>query len=354
MAPAEPASPFYLRLQEALQEYQQIAERGGWPSIPDGPTIRPESDDPRIAVLSQRLLISGDLRTRRSFDTYDTDLQAAVIRFQARHGLERDALVGKNTLHALNVSAEHRIAQIKLNIDRTREIFAAAPRDLLLINVPAFGAYLYRDGELAWSTKVIVGETETETPLFESTLTTVVLNPTWTVPHKIASEELLPTIRADRSFLVRGGYDLFDPQGNPVDPDSVDWSSLHGSHFPFTLVQRPGLVNELGRVKFLFPNPYSVCMHDTPKKYLFARDTRAFSHGCVRTENPLELALQVLAAEGWNSERIEDALNTGKTRSVTLAEPLPVVLAYLTAAVDADGTVHFYPDIYGKDAAALP
>ena len=341
----------YQRLQDALTRYEHIAIAGGWPTIPEGPTIEPGSGDPRVAAVARRLVASGDLSTPApQFDTYDDQMQSAVLRFQARHGLEQDALIGKHTLAALNVPIEKRIAQIRINLERTRQVFAAKRDDFLLVNVPAFSVTLFREGEAHVMTRVIVGETDKQTPLFEAPLRSVVLNPTWTVPRKIASEELLPRIKSDVGFLARNGYDVVDRDGNAVNPSHIEWTSLHKNNFPYTLVQRPGPLNQLGRIKFLFPNDYGVCMHDTPNKSLFARDSRAFSHGCVRMEDPVEFAGHLLDPEGWTSERIAAQLETNKTHTIALAKPLPVVLVYLTAEADENGTVYFYRDIYERDA----
>ena len=338
------------RLQGALEEYRQIADAGGWPAVPAGPTIEHGSDDPRVVALATRLAASGDLTEDPSgFITYDEVLQTAVLRFQSRHGLEQDALVGRKTLAALNVPVEHRIRQIRVNMERFRTLAAAEPRDFLLINVPAFEAYLVRDGEMVSTSGIIVGETEQQTPSFEASMKYVVINPTWTVPFSIASEELLPRIQGDIGFLQRDGYSVFDPDGNPVDPASVDWQSLHQGRFPFTLVQQPGPVNELGRIKFMFPNQYGVCMHDTPGKHLFAYDSRAFSHGCIRIAEPVGFATVLLESEGWTPERIDEQLRTGETHTILLGEPLPVIVTYLTVFVDERGTTHFYRDIYDRD-----
>lgn len=344
----------YLHLKIALQQYQRIADAGGWPAVPEGPTIRPESRDPRLAALARRLQISGDLEdNRREFLAYDDELQAAVLRFQSRHGLETDALVGRATLRALNVSADERVAQVHLNMDRVQQQFDTARKDYLLVNVPAFEAYLVRDGETVWADKVVVGETEAETPLFTATMSTVVLNPTWTVPHSIASEELLPKIQKDPGFLAQGEYELHDRDGKPVDSTDIDWLSLNKNNFPFTLVQRSGALNELGRIKFLFPNKYGVCMHDTPKKHLFAMYSRAFSHGCIRIQEPVDFGAALLDKEGWTRKQIDAHIQSGQTHAIRLAEPLPVVVSYLTTAVDESGTVYFYRDIYGNDVAAI-
>lgn len=344
-------SPQYQRLERALHDYQRLAAAGGWPGVPVGPTISPGSNDPRLGVLARRLAITGDLENDgNSINEYDDDLQAAVLRFQSRHGLEADALVGPATLRELNVPVDARIDQIHLNLERTKKAFTAARKRFLLINVPAFKAQLVQDSATIWTARVIVGDKEDETPLFESEIGQVVLNPTWTVPRSIASEELLPGIRSDPEFLARGAYELFATDGSPVDPAGVDWKALDRNNFPYTLVQEPGPANELGRVKFPLPNEYDVCMHDTPARYLFAYGSRAFSHGCIRMDNPLEFAMVLLGQEGWSREQFDDQLASMETLTIELEKPLPVVVAYLTAAVDTAGTVHFYSDIYGRDA----
>lgn len=344
----EAESPQIARLSEALQHYRRIAAAGGWPVIPAGPTIGPGSLDPRLGALVTRLRATGDLANDgRAFDDYDDVLQAAVRRFQVRHGLEPDALVGRATLRALNTSVDQRINQLCTSLAHARKTFDVQRADFILVNIPAFNATLSLSGKPVWTTNVIIGEKDAKTPLFESRIKTVVVNPTWSVPRSIASEELLPKIQNDINFLARGGYDVFDATGLPVDPLTVDWPSLDMDNFPFRLVQRAGPQNELGRIKFLFPNQYGVCMHDTPGKYLFAYSSRAFSHGCIRMENPVDFAAQLLARDNWSKAQLEAQLASGETKSISLAEPLPIVITYLTASVDASGTVFFYRDIYG-------
>jgi murein L,D-transpeptidase YcbB/YkuD len=346
----------YQRLQAALQRYRAIAAAGGWPAVPDGPTIHPDTEDLRLPAVARRLTITGDLPDSDmevSTFEYNETLQDAVRRFQARHGLETDALAGRATLRALNVPVERRIDQIRVNLERVRWHPEVENDDLILVNIPAFKAHVIHDGEIVWTTDVIVGDSENKTPVFQSMLKFVVFNPTWTVPHSIASEELLPTIKRDPTFFRRGNYDLLDRSGNIVDPSSVDWSAVTRRSFSFTLVQKPGPANQLGRVKFMFPNEYSVCMHDTPDKSLFARTERAFSHGCIRVAEPLGLAEILLGNEEWTRKQVDSQLDSNVTKTVVLAEPLPVHVVYWTAEVDDLGVMHFYDDIYEWDARVL-
>ena len=211
-----------------------------------------------------------------------------------------------------------------------------------------------RNGEILWATNVQVGDVVTPTPIFRDSMTYLVINPTWTVPYSIATQEMLPRIRDNPDYLAVNGYDLKDRNGNAVDPAGVDWLRMSARSFPYTIVQRPGPANALGRVKFMFPNEHAVCLHDTPARSLFERSGRAFSHGCIRVQNPLELAALLLEPQGWDRERVEGVVASGKTETVPLTNALPVLILYWTAAVDlADGTVRFYEDLYNRDPALL-
>ncbi|MDH3531793.1 MAG: L,D-transpeptidase family protein [Gammaproteobacteria bacterium] len=356
MTSVTPRSPHYQRLRAQLLRYRILAESGGWPRIADGATLRPGDVDPRLVTVARRLVISGDLDAAGAAlarAAYSEALQEAVRRFQHRHGLEEDALIGAATLRALNVSVERRIDQIRVNLDRARWLAAGDSDDMLLVNIPGFRAAIIRDGKTVWTTKVVVGERETQTPEFRSDLRHVVFNPTWTVPYSIAAEELLPKIKQDRHFLDRGGYEVLDPAGEKIDPASIDWSKIVKENFRFTLVQRPGPANQLGEIKFIFPNEYSICMHDTPAKELFKKAERAFSHGCVRVDKPLAFAERVLDKEGWTRQQIDAGVRSRKTQTVALSEPLPVFVVYWTTAVDDLGIIHFYEDIYARDAGVL-
>jgi len=198
---------------------------------------------------------------------------------------------------------------------------------------------------------VQVGKPFQKTPVFRDEMKYLVFNPTWTVPFSIATRDLLPQIQANPGILSTRGFDVRDSSGRNVDPANVDWSALSRRRFPYTLVQRPGPNNALGRVKFMFPNEHAVYLHDTPSKHLFDRAGRAFSAGCIRVEHPFELAEILLGPDGWNQKRFEDVLATGKETTVFLSKPLPVLLLYWTAQVSADGEVLFLPDIYERDDA---
>jgi murein L,D-transpeptidase YcbB/YkuD len=344
---------FYRKLQVALADYRQIAANGGWSAIPEGPTLRPGDSDRRLPVLARRLIISGDLGPRAALGKltiYGESLQKGVRRFQERHALDTDAVIGPATLRALNVPVEKRVEQLEINIERARWVLDDIEDDFVLVNIAGFRAYVLRDRKVVWKTKVQVGSTFHQSPVFRDEIKFVVINPTWTVPFSIATREILPKIKRDPNYFANRDFDLKDNNGKIIDPASVNWAKITERNFPFWLVQRPGPNNALGRVKVMFPNEHAVYLHDTPSKALFSKAERAFSHGCIRVENPFDFAEQLLGGDGWNQEKFQQVLDEGKIKTVLLSKPIPVLLLYWTAMVDPDGVVYFYNDVYERDA----
>lgn len=350
-----PRAGLYQRLQKALADYRAIAEAGGWPTVPAGPTLRSGEADDRLRLLAQRLAVTGDLPAGANVDysTYGGELESAVRRFQARHGLDSDGIIGPATIRALNVPAEDRVDQLRVNLERGRWVLDNLEPDFILVNIAGFQVYVFRDGEEQWATRAVVGKTYRKTPVFRSNMKYVVFNPTWTVPYSIATKDILPQIKRDVSYLSSRNFIVKDRSGAVIDPASVDWNSLSQRNFPYTLVQQPGTSNALGEIKFMFPNEYAVYLHDTPSKSLFSRAERTFSSGCVRVENPFEFAGQLLGPDGWDADRVERERQTRETRSIFLSKPMPVLLLYWTAEVDDDGIVQFYEDVYERDQAIL-
>ena len=249
----------------------------------------------------------------------------------------------------MNVPADERLETIRVNLERLRWLADDAEDDMVVVNIAGFEAYLLKDGETVWGTRVQVGRTYRQTPIFRDEITYLSINPTWTAPRSLATRDVLPRIQSDPSYVVERGFDVRDRNGNNVDPTTIDWNSLSRNNFPYTLVQRPGPYNAMGLVKFMFPNQYSVYLHDTPSRYLFEREARAFSAGCIRTERPFELAELLLAPQGWDQARIQQVLDSGRLTNVVLETPMPVLLTYLTARVNDDGTLLFFPDVYERD-----
>lgn len=351
----KPQHPLYVGLKDALDRYRAIAAAGGWPSIPDGPALKFGVVDPRVPLLRQRLALTGDLATAVSdmASVFDSTLVKAVEHFQHRHALLGDGEVGRGTLAALNTPVETRVDQILASLERGRWILHEIPVTFVAVNIAGFRVYFVKDGELVWETRAQVGQAYRETPVFKADLKYLVFNPTWTVPPGILDKDILPAARRDPGSVAAKGLKVLDRSGSAVDPSNVHWSAYTARTLPYTLRQDAGPRNALGRVKFIFPNPHAVFLHDTPSRSLFDRATRTFSSGCVRVEDPLRLAELVLDEPKWTREAIERLIADGETKTVFLRQPIPVLLVYWTASPGFDGDVHFWPDIYARDAAIL-
>lgn len=347
--------PLYKSLRESLRNHRQMQSSGGWPTVPAGPTLKVGMTDDRLGAISQRLAISGDLddAVLPGDGVYSEMLAGGVKAFQSRHGLEPDGVIGPATLAALNVPVETRIDQLRINLERARWVSGGLGKDFIIVNIAGYRAYLVNDLEIVWDTKVQVGKTYHQTPVFRDEMAYVVMNPTWTVPYSIATKEMLPRIQRDPDYFKTRTFDVRDRAGQNVDPESIDWTQLSRRNFPYTFVQRPGPANALGRIKFIFPNEYAVYLHDTPSKSLFGRAERAFSHGCIRTQNPFDLAELLLAPKGWDRARIDAQIESAETKTVHLAEPLPVLLLYWTADIGPNGESWFFKDIYERDQRVL-
>jgi murein L,D-transpeptidase YcbB/YkuD len=352
VAALKPTHYLYVRLKQALARYRDLEKQGGWSALPAGPAIKPGGSDARVPALRARLELSGDIAQQVVPDPllYDANLIAAVKDYQARMGLDADGVIGAGTLEELNVPVARRITQLRVNLDRGRVLLNDLPPRFLVVNIPGFAVYLMRGEEVEWSARAQVGRTYRRTPIFRSEINYLVWNPTWTVPPGIIKADILPAARRDPSTITRKGLRVLDSSGHEVPPASVDWSKFSSGHIPYTLRQDPGPDNALGRVKFMFPNSYSVYLHDTPSQALFDRADRAFSSGCVRVENALQLAKLLLDdPQQWDDAAIQRVLASGQLQNVTLKNRIPVLLAYWTAWVDPQGHVNFRRDLYGQD-----
>ena len=351
-----PDGPYYSALMWHLERYRQMAEAGGWPQVESGETLRVGMRSPRFPALRARLETSGDLapgRAPEDAELFDAELERGVRQFQARHGLDVDGAVGRRTVTAMNLPVEYRIDQIRLNLERFRWVFRDLEPRFLLVNIARFRVVLIEDQRVTWSTRAIVGRPYRQTPVFKARMTYLEFNPTWTVPPTILRQDLLPDLRRDPAELQRRNMVVLDHQGRRVDPATIDWPSVTWRNFPYMIRQEPGPNNALGRVKFMFPNPYHVYMHDTPARSLFARAERTFSSGCIRLEKPFELVDILLAGTAWDAQAIQQVLASGRTRIVNLPQPITVLTLYGTAVPEGDD-IHFAADIYGGDARLLP
>jgi murein L,D-transpeptidase YcbB/YkuD len=352
-----PNHPVYQRLRQALAHYRHIASLGGWPVIPAGPSLKEGMSTPRVPLLRRRLQLEGDLPLPAALesDEYDEGLAYAVERFQVRHGLKVDGVVGRHTLAALNIPVGKRIEQIVRNMERWRWLPPYLGRRYLIVNIPAYELIAYEGREARLSMPVIIGTRERPTPVASGMLYKVVFNPYWTVPRNIALRDVIPRQRRDPDYMSSYRIRVYRDWsgGEELDPHDIDWAGVNWNNFSYMLRQDPGPKNPLGQVKFLFNNPYNVYLHDTPDDQLFAQDVRAYSSGCIRVEEPLRLASFVLAGEmgwGWGEEMAQAVIDTNLTYELPLTAPIAVYLLYLTAWVGEDGAVHFRRDIYGEDA----
>ena len=353
----EPADSEYRALTRALGALRAQEEKGGWPAVPLRP-LKPGIADPAVRTLRQRLTASGDLPVASASEdqSYDEHVEAAVRAFQEHHAMKGTGIADRATLVAMNVPIRERIRQLEVNLDRWRWM----PDDLgarhFLVNIPAYLLMAREDGHTVRAIRVVVGKVGDETPVFSGTMDTVVFSPYWNVPDSIAEDETAPAIRQDPNYLARNQIEILrrtKSGAKIVNPDDVNWyDPVELSQLSFR--QRPGAKNALGHVKFLFPNPFNVYLHDTPADNLFARTGRAFSHGCVRVEEPEALAGYVLRTDSqWTAERISTAMNAGVEKYVKLEETIPVHIVYFTTWVDDQGGLFFLPDVYGYDARQL-
>jgi L,D-transpeptidase YcbB len=359
LATLAPPQRGFRQLREALVDHRAIAARGGWPTIPEGRLLKRGDHGPDVAALRERLRIGSDLRVLEYEDAalFDDALEKALQRFQKRHGLTATGIMDPVTRSELNVSAERRVQQLELNLERWRWL----PQDLghryIIVNIAAFELEVVEEDTVVLAMRVVVGLPFHSTPVFSDTMRYLVLNPYWQVPRDIAVKELLPRLKRDPSYLGRQKMQVFRDLGlktEEINPATIDWSTITPTNFSFRLRQDPGPINALGRIKFMFLNKFNVYLHDTPSRPLFNETQRDFSHGCIRVQQPIELALYLLQQEkSWNRNVLLAALDKAVDRTVPVPEPIPIHLLYWTAWADRDGTIQFRRDIYDRDAPLL-
>ena len=314
----EPQTREYYRLKFALAGYRDLEAKGGWPTVPKGPALKPGMNDKRVPTLRKRLQVTGDLDAAApdSGDLYDDALVEAVKRFQARHGLTDDGIIAETTLESMNVPIADRIRQMELNLERRRWMDDDLGEYYIFVNVADQELKVVRNGKTVHTAKLVVGKPYSRTPVFSEKMKYIVINPYWNVPSGIANKEYLPKLKKDPGYLKRQNIRIFSGAGDnaaEVNPYNVNWSSMN--RMPYSLRQDSGPKNALGRVKFMFPNRFNVYLHDTPQKSLFEKDLRIFSHGCMRVQDPLDLAAVLLADQGWDRSRIDVAVAAASSAS---------------------------------------
>ncbi len=344
----EPRNEHYQALKRMMRIYSTQADEGGWPIIGQGAALKPGMSDPRVPKIRSLLALTGDYEWQvTNSPVYDEQLVIAVQRFQQRHGLEAKGLIGKQSIIAMDVTPEDRIKQIMLNMERWRWMPDALGQDHFLVNLAAFELQRVQSSVIVERMNVVVGAATTQTPEFSDEMEYVELNPTWTVPYSIATQEMLPKLRAN-PFAYAEDFDVF-VNGKLSSWASINWDAYGPGKFPFTFRQRPGPKNALGKVKFMLPNKHNIYLHDTPSKDKFASTSRAFSHGCIRLSRPIELAHTIISeVPGWSDALVDTVLASGKLTRVSLPTHIPVHLVYSTAFKGENG-IEFRPDVYGRD-----
>lgn len=358
----QPPYAGYQLLRQQLARLRAVAAAGDWPKVPvivpppGSPpgtgTIKPGMTDDRIPAVRRRLEATGELAPGQPMtDVYDDDLVAAVKLFQQRHGLADDGQMGRQTILAMNISAAERARQVRVNMERWRWLPEKLEENHIVVNVPGAWMEVVEGGRAVLSMRTIVGDPDHPTPALHAKLSSLVLNPAWHVPSSIATKEILPKLKKDPGYLVANDLEIVGEGIVPGSPESqgigIDWKSR--TSFPWSLRQLPGSDNALGRIKFNIPNSEDIYLHDTPNHKPFARAMRALSHGCVRLENPDQLALYVLRDKDISQEKLTQQIDTGETHTLPVTKSLPVWLFYWTMWVDGNGVLQVRDDVYGRD-----
>ncbi|MGX2041293.1 L,D-transpeptidase family protein [Methylocaldum sp. MU1018] len=357
----EPKLPVYERLKAALPRYRKLASEMASVQLSFPAKFSPGGRHKDVPALRRLLHATGDLEEIKpgsaNSHAYGPELAEAVKRFQRRHGLTADGVIGKTTLNQLNFPLADRLRQIQLALERLRWLPEQIRGEYLLVNIPSFQLFGFRDGSAFGRSdlqmNVIVGESVDgrHTPIFHADMTYIIFRPYWNLPYKITAKEMLPQILSNPGYLARNNLELvpnFSPNAPVYEPSLRNVEMLATG--ALKLRQKPGPKNALGLVKFAFPNHNNIYLHSTPSKGLFKKARRDFSHGCIRVEDPVGLAEFILADQGeWTRERIESAMNGTNPKTVTLKRAVPVYIFYSTALADESGNVSFYDDIYGHD-----
>jgi murein L,D-transpeptidase YcbB/YkuD len=336
-------------IEQAVARYQGIVAQGGWPIVPATKKLKLGVVDPDVEVLRRRLMISGDLSQNAGISpAFDTYVDSAVKRFQARHGLPSDGVLGQYSFAAMNVSAPVRLGQLETNLVRLRTMSGDLGYRYVMVNIPAAQIEAVENGRVVLRHTAIVGKIDRQTPILNSKINEVIVNPYWNAPESIVQKDIIPLMRKDPTYLTSNKIRLFGPDGQEVDPTTVDWSTEDAMKFRFR--QDPGAGNAMASVKINFPNPHAVYMHDTPQQSLFSKLMRFDSSGCVRVQNVRDLVTWLLrGTEGWDRQRFEQTIKSGESTPVQLTDPVPVYFTYVSAWSTGDAVVHFRDDIYARD-----
>jgi murein L,D-transpeptidase YcbB/YkuD len=337
--------------EQAVSQYQNIAGQGGWVEVPATKKLQLGVDDPDVVALRKRLMVSGDLSQSAGVSTaFDSYVDSAVKRFQLRHGLPADGAMGKYTYAAMNVSAQIRLGQLQTNLQRLREKAGTLGSRYVLVDIPAAQIEAVENDRVVLRHTAIVGKIDRQTPIVNSKINEIIVNPYWNAPVSIVRKDIIPLMRKDPDYLKNSHIRLFAPDGSEVDPLNVDWSTDDAEKYRFR--QDPGSENAMASVKINFPSPDGVYMHDTPQQSLFGKMMRFDSSGCVRVQNVRDLVTWILRdTPGWDRQHFEAAIKTGQNTPIQVTNPVPVHFLYLSAWSTGPGVVQFRDDVYALDGA---
>jgi murein L,D-transpeptidase YcbB/YkuD len=345
-----PLSKGYFLLKYQLKKYRDIEKKGGFPIVLISKSkCSIGNSDSSLLLAKKCFYITGDLKNDDETIVFTDSLQNAIKRFQQRMGLVTNGSLDSKTIIELNKPVSYRIKQIMINMERLRWAPVDMEKEYLLINIPEFKLYLFENGKQIWTTNIIVGRSATQTTIFKGNISQIILNPYWEVPARIAKKEIVPHIKRDSIYLNKNNIKVF-LENKIVNSSTIDWSQ-YKENIPFTFRQKPGKNNALGKIKFLFPNVYSIYLHDTPSKELFGDTKRAFSHGCIRVAEPQILALYLLKDnKDWNKIKIDKILQTNNETKIQIIPTIPIYIMYFTAWVDNNGQLNFRNDLYNLDS----
>ncbi len=350
-----PVQTKYSQLRRKLIQYKGMVQGEKWPVVRTNSLLKKGDRNHLVVILRKRLIMSGEMNSNMTgkVNYFDKELKQAVMHFQRRHGIKEDGMIGDQTVEALNVTAEKRIRQIEINLERMRWIARNLGHRYILVNIADYRLDTFDYGEMIMSKEVVVGKPFWDTPIFSDKIRYIVLNPSWKIPDSIGQEEIVPAIKNNRDYLTEQGikiYSSWASYAREIDPQDISWSDVIDENFKYKFIQSPGPRNPLGRIKFMLPNKYHVYLHDTPSKGLFSRTFRAFSHGCIRVRDPVDLAEYLLGHQPeWDREKILKIIEKGRELKVELLNPITIHILYLTAWVDDREILHFRQDIYGRD-----
>jgi murein L,D-transpeptidase YcbB/YkuD len=335
--------------QTSIAQYEAIVAKGGWPEVPPAEGLRVGGRSPAVPPLRERLAIAGDLELNSGdplvFDSY---VDAAVRRFQVRHGLHADGIVHEPTLRALNVPAQGRLAQLRTNAVRLKSLTGNLGSRIVVANIPAAQIEAIENGVAVTRHTAVAGKPDRPSPDIQSKIVQINFNPFWTVPVSIIRKDLIPKMQAEPDYLTKNHIRIFDAKNNELSPAQIDWYSAEAVNYKFK--QDAGDFNSLGSIRINFPSPHGVYMHDTPSKNLFGEDFRFASSGCMRVQNVRELVYWILAeTPGWSKAEIDEVIKSGERKDAKVAKPLPLYWVYVTAWATPDGVVQFREDIYNRD-----